>query len=99
MEEKLTPGVFQPHLTKGFRVQGGHHELILSRVDVRDLDGAEAKLVPRQPFTLIFSGPPRDLLPEGLYTLAVEGGPRFELYVIPVLTPVATRQDYQVVVN
>jgi hypothetical protein len=99
MDEQLTPAAFMPHLNKVFRVEGGHHELTLSKVDVRRLEVEEAKFVPRQPFTLIFSSPPRDLLREGLYTLAAEDGSRFELYVIPVLTPVATRQDYQVAIN
>jgi len=99
MAEQLTPDLFLPHVDKVFRVKEGRHELTLSKVDIRDLDEREARLVPRQPFTLIFSGPPRDVLPQGMYTFEVAGGLHFELYVIPVLTPVATRQDYQAAFN
>jgi hypothetical protein len=38
-------------------------------------------------------------LREGLYVLEVEGGPAFQLYVIPVQTLARDRQDYQVVFN
>jgi hypothetical protein len=48
---------------------------------------------------LIFRGPAGDLLREGLYVLEVEGGPSFELYVIPVHTPARDRQDYQAAFN
>jgi len=99
MAKQLTPDLFLPHVNKVFRVKDGRHELTLSEVSIRRLDEQEAKLVPRQPFTLIFSGPPQDVLPQGMYTFEVAGGPQFELYVIPVLTPVATRQDYQAAFN
>ena len=47
----------------------------------------EAAVLHRQPFTLIFGGPPGDVLHQGLHTLEVEGGPAFQLYIIPVQTP------------
>ena len=53
----------------------------------------------RQPFTLILRGPPDDVLPEGLYDVAVEDGPEFALYIIPIQTMSRDRQDYQVVFN
>ena len=68
-------------------------------LQVDALSAELAKGAPRPPFTLIFSGPPGDVLREGLYTLEVEGGPSFDLYVIPVHTPVLGRQDYQVAIN
>jgi hypothetical protein len=39
------------------------------------------------------------VLPEGLYTVAVENGPSVELYIIPVYTSERSHQDYQVVFN
>jgi hypothetical protein len=93
--EQLTHETFLPHVDKGFRVRGGRHVLKLCRVDVFAKLGG----FPRQPFTLIFSGPPGDVLREGLHTLEVEHGPAFDLYVIPVHTPMLGRQDYQAVFN
>ena len=97
MTDPLSPQLFLPHVDTRFRVRGGRHVLTLIRVDA--LSAEHAKGAPRPPFTLIFSGPPGDVLREGLYTLELEGGPSFDLYVIPVHTPVLGRQDYQVAIN
>jgi hypothetical protein len=55
--------------------------------------------LPRPPFCLLFRGPPRDVLPEGLYEVAVQDGPDFALYIIPIQTFDRNRQDYQAVFN
>lgn len=99
MAELLSAEDFRPHINKVFRVQGGSHGLTLAAVEARMLAEAESKIVPRPPFNLIFRGPPGAILPEGMYTLEVEGGPSFELYVIPVHTPARDRQDYQAAFN
>jgi Domain of unknown function (DUF6916) len=52
-----------------------------------------------QAFNLIFSGPPGDVLREGLYTFQVERGPEFEFYVMPIHTPAPGQQDYQAAFN
>ena len=49
--------------------------------------------------TAIFTGPPGDVLPEGLYGFDVDNGPAFGFYVIPIYTPMRDRQDYQAVFN
>jgi Domain of unknown function (DUF6916) len=68
-------------------------------VDMYPLQEAQAKVMHRQPFTLILAGPPGDVLREGFHTLEIDGGSAFDLYVIPVQTFAADRQDYQVVFN
>jgi hypothetical protein len=95
----LTPELFLPYVGKLFRVRDGRHELTLTKVDVSRFSGEQAKLLSRPPFTLIFFGPPRDVLQEGLYTFDVAGEAQFEIYVMPIATPLATRQDYQAVFN
>jgi Domain of unknown function (DUF6916) len=95
MAEQLTPEHFLPHVDKTFRVAGGRHALTLAAVEAGPKQGA----VPRQPFNLIFRGPPGDVLVEGVYTLEIESGPSFELYVMPIHTPDRTRQDYQSAFN
>jgi hypothetical protein len=99
MTEQLTPEHFRPHVSKLFRVQGGRHGLTLAEVEAPALSEADSGMFPRQPFTLIFRGPPADVLPEGLHTLEVEGGDAFAIYVIPIHTPARDRQDYQAVFN
>jgi len=99
MDQPLTPDQFLPHVGQVFRVKGGRHALTLSRVDVHPVDDAEAKRVPRQPFTVIFAGPPGDVLREGMHVLERDGGPAFALYVIPIRTLELGRQDYQAAFN
>ena len=99
MSEPLTAEHFLPHVEKTFRVKGGQHALRLARVDMLKLSAEDASRVPRHPFTLVFSGPPGDVLREGLYVMEVEQGPQFELYVMPVHTPARGRQDYQAAFN
>src|SRR5208282_289704 len=73
MDEPLTAEVFVPHTGKVFRVKDGRHELTLSSVDLCPVEGWDPKIVPHRPFTLIFSGPPRDVLQQGMYTFEVAG--------------------------
>jgi hypothetical protein len=99
MAELLTPEDFRPHIDKAFRVRGGRHSLTLAEVQARILSETERQAVLRQVFNLIFRGPPGDVLTEGIYTLEVDDGPSFELYVMPIHTPTRDRQDYQAAFN
>jgi len=99
MDQPLSADQFQPHIGKGFKVKDGRHELTLTSVTLRTLAAHEIGLFEHNPFTLIFAGPPRDVLPPGTYTLEIADGPSFHIHVIPILTPVASRQDYQSVFN
>jgi hypothetical protein len=99
MTEPLTPEHFRPHLARIFRVQGDDRALTLTEVQVPALPESQLKILPRQPFSLIFQSPPAEVLPEGLYTFEVEGGPALEFYVMPIHTPARDRQDYQAVFN
>jgi hypothetical protein len=92
MSETLRPEDFLPHLRKTFHFRGHRHALVLSAVE-RGGPGDRGGF--REPFLLIFSGPPGDVLPEGMYVLEAEGSPAFELYVMPIHTPARDRQDYQ----
>src|SRR5690349_15032173 len=99
MDQPLTADHFKPHIGKGFKVKDGRHQLTLTTVDLRRLEAHETTLFARPPFTLIFSGPPRDVLPQGMYTLDIADGASFDIYLMPIQTPVATRQDYQSIFN
>lgn len=99
MTEMLTAEHFLPHVNTVFRVKGGHHALTLARVEQRRMEEWEATEGLREPFNLIFRGPPGDVLREGMYTLECEGGPSFDLYVMPIHTPARDRQNYQSAFN
>jgi hypothetical protein len=99
MSELLTPEHFRPHIEKVFRVRGGHHGLKLTHVEVQSEAITLANGAPHRCFNVIFTGPRDDILREGLYTIEADGGPSFELYVIPVYTRASDRQDYQAAFN
>lgn len=91
----LTSEDFAPHVGKAFRPAGQHHALRLVSIDTRRYPGTQS--LPRQPFILILEGPPVDVLPEGSYDVAVDGGPELSLYIVPIHTTARDRQQYQVV--
>lgn len=94
----LTADTFAPHLGAPFRVEGGR--LVLSLSEVERLGNQPGHGNPAfQPFILIFSGPPGDVLAEGMHTIMREDGTAYDLYLIPVHTPARERQDYQAVFN
>jgi hypothetical protein len=99
MPELLTPDHFFPHLNKVFKAQGGRHALTLTEVSAAILTEEDRAAALRCPFTLIFAGPPGDLLDEGLYTFDVDDDVTFELYVMPIHTSARSRQDYQAAFN
>jgi hypothetical protein len=99
MTEELTPEHFLPYVDRIFHVPDWPHPLTLERVDRRPMQEWERKILPREPFNLIFRGPPGEVLREGFYTLQVDGGPSFNLYVIPVHTVERDRQNYQALFN
>jgi hypothetical protein len=97
MSRVLTAEDFVAHVGKTFSPKDQHRVLTLVAVKTPKWPGWDD--MPRQPFSLVLSGPPNDVLPEGQYDFAVDGGPDFALYIIPVVTPARDRQDYQVVFN
>jgi hypothetical protein len=99
MAEELTPDHFRPHLHKTFRVGDGRHSFTLVAVEQRRREAWELDMGFREPFNLIFRGPPGDVLAQGLYAVTVEDGPAFELYLIPIHTPMRDRQNYQASFN
>lgn len=91
----LTADLFAPHLGQAFQVDGGSQVLTLAKIETSPKEAWQA----RAAFLLLFSGPPGDVVPEGMRTIALEDGTAYELYLIPVHTPAPGRQDYQAVFN
>jgi hypothetical protein len=99
MAELLTTEDFTPHVGKEFRAPEWPFPLVLRRIDMRRLEEWETEMFRRQPFNLIFSGPPREVIREGFYTIGMADGPSFGLYIMPIQTFQRDRQDYQAVFN
>ncbi len=96
----LTLEDFKPHLDKTFKVRDGRHAFVLANITEHAVTEADMARVNRMPFTLIFRGPPGDVLPTGLFTFDVEGtDASYELYVMPIHTHFAGQQDYQASFN
>jgi hypothetical protein len=96
MSQVLTVLDFVTHLGKAVTPKGQHRTLTLVSAEAA---GARGDGMTRDPFTLILRGPPGDVLPEGLYDVAVAEGPDVPLYLIPIHTVAVDRQYYQVVFN
>jgi hypothetical protein len=94
----MTAETFAPHIGRTFQVQGGSHVLALSEVERLEAQPGHGEPA-HAPFTLVFSGPPGDVLAEGMRTILLEDGTAYDLYLIPIHTPASGRQDYQAVFN
>jgi hypothetical protein len=95
--DQLTAEDFVCYLGRKVSLYGSGLDLVLDRIDQREFPGWEG--VARKPFSLIFRGPRRPVLPEGYYPIEIVDGPTLTLYVIPILTAARDHQDYQVVFN
>jgi hypothetical protein len=95
LAKPLTVEDFSPHLRRTFSLAGRSEVLTLVSVET----GRGSPTLVRTPFMLIFRGKRDKILPEGQYRLVAEGGPGFDLYVIPIVTGPGDHQDYQVVFN
>lgn len=81
-------GAFEAQLGKVFQPKGADVALELVKVE---------KLP--QGFVLLFQGPYKRILEEGLYEFAVESGESFTFHVMPIHTPLPGHQDYQAIFN
>jgi hypothetical protein len=92
MSDEATADAFGPHVGTAASLPDGR-PLTLVKVE-RGPAGA-----PRPAFSLLLSGDPERIVPEGLHRLAFDGGATFDLYLIPIHTASRDRQDYQIVFN
>lgn len=98
MTDALQAELFEPLVGRHFETEGGPASLTLAEVNI----ARGAARVPgreRDPFTLIFRGPPSPVLPEGQRTFRAGGGTTFTFYIMPIHTLARDRQDYQAVFN
>jgi hypothetical protein len=91
----LTAETFAGHVGQTFQIKGGRYALVLTEIETQPLQSWQT----HPAFTLLFSGPPGDVMPEGMHALTQPDGTAYEIYVSPIHTPVVGRQDYQAVFN
>lgn len=91
----LTAETFAPHVGQIFQIKGGRYALKLTEIETAPLQSWQT----HPAFTLLFRGPPDDVMPEGMHALTREDGTAYEIYVSPIHTPAPGRQDYQAVFN
>jgi hypothetical protein len=97
MSELLEKHHFEPLIGKTVQVKGTRFSFPLSRSITKEKAFPTSK---RDPFILIFRAPrENEYLPEGRYQCAFDGGPTYEFYVAPTLTPEPEWQDYQAIFN
>ncbi len=97
MSDRPTAETFAPHIGKEFRPQGQPHILTLVSVDTKQRPGWEDAPFPA--FSVLLRGKRGEVLPEGYYVFAIEGGYNADFYIAPIHTPSQAHQDYQAVFN
>ena len=78
----LTDDFFRAFVGKEFRVFGAQPPFSFHLADIKTYPRIIKGL--RQPFTLIFFGPPGLMLPEGTYVLETDGQPGLPIHVQPM---------------
>ncbi len=79
---------FKRQLGLTFQPQGAAPAVALVKVEPQPIG-----------FILLFQGPARPVLPEGMYEFAVEDGTAHIFHIMPIHTPMPGHQDYQAVFN
>ncbi len=96
MTGSINAETFKPYVGQPASLSNGPN-LTLAAVTPHRSRSADAP--PGATFSLLLSGPPAPVAPEGMHRLTFEDGASFDLYLIPIHTPSRDRQDYQIVFN
>ena len=101
MLERFTIDTFAPLAGQAFRlhVQGAEpFKVTLETVTVIPVSGWRPEDVDehRQPFSLVFRGPPQFVLPQAIYRFEHEAIGTFEIFIVPI-GRTAQGVDYEVV--
>lgn len=85
MLETLTPGSFEEHVGSRFRLSlEGQEPLELELGEISRYEENPDFLARKQPFSLIFFGPPRPILPQAIYPLEHPALGRLEVFLVPI---------------
>jgi hypothetical protein len=83
--DKLNASDFAGHLEFPFPTTGSEGESIeLTLIEAKPLGPAEAGGAGPEPFSLIFLGPERPTLPQGIYTLRHPTLGPLDIFIVPI---------------
>ena len=92
----LTSDDFKQRVGESFTATFGGASVALTLTSVSEVDARYSRPGSRLGFSLIFHGPVEPPLPQGSYTMHIEGFGEFALFTVP-LGPADNHQRYQVI--
>ena len=92
----LTYEQFEPFLNSVFQIKYDTHTLELEFAKCEKLKSQAANQVRREPFSLLFLGPPRPVLPQRMYNFDFGELGSLEIFIVPI-GPDGSRMRYQAV--
>lgn len=96
-EKLLTIKDFAPYEGRNILLKEFDFTLTLHKVEGEDLPPPPG--YQRAPFVLLLQGPKNPIVRPGVYACEIEGGPAYELHIMPIHTDAKDRQDYQSAFN
>lgn len=85
MLETLTPASLKEHVGSRFRLQvEGQEPLELELFEIARYEENPDFAARKEPFSLLFAGPPRPVLPQAIYPLEHPALGRLELFLVPI---------------
>ena len=90
----MSLGTFQPHLRSIFHIKSANRSVPVALVAARDKTRPGDKTL--EAFSVVFRGPKKDALPQGIYPIQHESLGTFELFLQPIPTK-GDAQDYDAV--
>jgi hypothetical protein len=82
MLETFTADTFRPQLNERFELVDDDSRVDLELIEVTASDAPGASR--RAQFSIVFSGPPEPVLPQGIYRLEHPEIGAFELFLVPI---------------
>ncbi|MFL6197789.1 MAG: DUF6916 family protein [Thermoanaerobaculia bacterium] len=85
MLDSLTPGSFTEHVGSRFRLQiEGQESLELELFEISRYEENPDFAARKEPFSLLFLGPARPVLPQATYALEHPALERMEIFLVPI---------------
>ena len=83
MDKARTRGDFEPHVGGAFRLDADGQALAVRLTEAKPV-GSPAQEGGREPFSLLFVGPPEPVLPQRIYRLEHAEMGALDLFLVPI---------------
>ena len=84
MSTLLTVDSFEPYVQETFQIIEGSHTLDIRLTECKRLTTHAWDRMTREPFSLVFTGPMRPVLPQRIYRVRQEAMGELELFLVPI---------------